>query len=76
MDTLTYIVAVALAAVYGIAGVLSVVWQERISFVLVAADVALVVGVLLYPYLQAIATVIAWIIAIALLIWLLSVFFG
>ncbi|MBQ3194704.1 MAG: hypothetical protein IJO21_07480 [Oscillospiraceae bacterium] len=76
MDTLTYIVAVALAAVYGIAGVLAVVWQERISFVLVAAAVALVIGVLLYPYLQAIATVIAWIIAIALLIWLLGVFFG
>lgn len=76
MDTLTYIVAVALAAVYGIAGVLAVVWQERISFVLVAAAVALVIGVLLYPYLQTIATVIAWIIAIALLIWLLGVFFG
>lgn len=76
MDALTNIVAVALAVAYGIAGVLAVVWQERISLVLVAAAVTLVIGVFLYAYLQSIATVIAWIIVIVLVVRLLGVFFG
>ena len=76
MDKLTYLVCVALTAVYGIAGVLLVICQGKVSRVIAAAAVSLLIGVFLYPFLNTIATVIAWIIVIGLVLWILSILFG
>ena len=76
MDTLINIVSVVLVAAYGCAGVLFVICQDRIWQVLAVAGGCLLTGILLYPFLYTIASVIAWIIAIALALYVLSVFFG
>lgn len=76
METLTNIAAVALTAIYGIAGAAIVAHQDRIGLVILMAVVNLAIGFVLYPFLEAIASVVAWIIATGIVLWLVGVLFG